>query len=289
MNNEIKLGVIGGSGVYELDGISNVKEIEVNTPYGRPSDSIIYGELGGQKVYFLPRHGRGHFLIPSEVNYRANIYALKSLGVSRIIGVSAVGSLKEELKPKDLVIPAQLFDRTSKRVSTFFEKGMVGHVQFNKPYCPEFSDYIYGEASKSKDVTVHSGGTYVCMEGPQFSTVSESKVYRGFGFDVIGMTNIPETKLAREAEMCYASICMVTDYDVWKEGAEVSVEAVVSTIKYNVENVKNILKSCIENLPKESSCGCQNALNNAIQTSPDAVDGRIIEKLRPIVGKYFDK
>ncbi|MFW6134294.1 MAG: S-methyl-5'-thioadenosine phosphorylase [Elusimicrobiota bacterium] len=289
MKEDISTGVIGGSGLYKIEGIENIDEIQVETPFGNPSDKIITGDMQGKKICFLPRHGRGHFIPPSEVNYRANIFALKKIGVERIISVSACGSLKETIKPKHLVIPDQIYDRTKMRVSTFFEKGLVAHIQFDKPYCHDLSGVIYKNAKKQNAAgDIHLGGTYVCIEGPQFSTVSESRIYRKYGFDIIGMTNLPEAKLAREAEMCYATIGMVTDYDVWKEGEEVSVDVVVANLMHNVERVKKIIKETVRNMPTRTECTCRQALKNSIQTKKDKRDKKIIKKLSPIVKKYID-
>src|SRR3989339_280318 len=242
--NEVKIAIIGGSGVYEIEGIKILKEMEIKTPFGLPSDKIRIGELEGVKIAFLPRHAVGHKIMPSEVNSRANIYALKKIGVEKIISISACGSLKEEIKPRDFVIPDQLFDRTKLRPSTFFGDGIVAHVGFAEPYCPELRKILI-ETAKSLSLPVHAGGTYVCIEGPQFSTKAESKVYRSLGFSVIGMTNLPEAKLAREAEICFATIGLATDYDVWKEGEEVSVERVIENMHILTTNVKKLVKSVV--------------------------------------------
>ncbi len=282
----VKLGVIGGSGVYNIEGIKDIKEIEVNTPFGVPSDAIIVGTLENKKIAFLPRHGRGHRIIPTEVNSRANIFALKSLGVERIISVSAVGSLKEELKPRDIVIPDQLFDRTKNRISTFFGEGIVGHISFADPYCPVLSDGLYN-TSKDIGLNVHKGGTYVCIEGPQFSTRAESNVYRQLGFSIIGMTNLPEAKLAREAEICYSTVALVTDYDVWHIAEDVSIDMVLENLSKNVENVKKVLKTVISKIPESRDCECATALSNAVITAPNLISKEKKKDLDLIIGKYI--
>src|SRR5438552_3823816 len=237
MKDKVSLAVIGGSGLYAMEELKDIREMKIRTPFGNPSDVLVVGTLEGIRVAFLPRHGRGHRINPSEVNHRANIYALKTLGVEQIISVAACGSLKEELKPRDMVFPNQIFDRTKSRPSTFFEKGIVAHVGIATPYCPELSGRLYEQATALAFRT-HRGGTYVCMEGPQFSTKAESNVYRSLGFSVIGMTNLPEAKLAREAEICYAAVALVTDYDVWKEDEQVTVEKVIANLNANTSNVK---------------------------------------------------
>jgi 5'-methylthioadenosine phosphorylase len=284
--NDVKIGVIGGSGVYDIDGIKLIKKIKVKTPFGDPSDEIRIGELNGKKIAFLPRHGVGHRLNPSEVNYRANIFALKKLGVEKIISVSACGSLREEIKPKDFVIPDQVFVRTKSRPSTFFGNGIVVHIGFAEPFCPELRKLIVSSAKKLK-LPVHDGGTYVCMEGPQFSTKAESKVYRSLGFSLVGMTNLPESKLAREAEICYATIGLATDYDVWKENEEVSVEKVLGNLKFLTANVKLLVKTVIDQLDDKRGCGCKDALKFAVQTSPDAINRSTKKKLDLLLKKYM--
>ena len=285
---EVKIGVIGGSGIYDIEGITETRKQKINTPFGDPSDIIVIGNLEGIPVAFLPRHGRGHFIMPSELNSRANIYALKSLGVEQIISISACGSLKEELKPRDIVIPDQLFDRTRQRPYTFFGEGIVAHIGFANPYCPELSQILY-RVAKDLGLSVHLGGTYVCIEGPQFSTKAESKVFRSLGFSIIGMTNIPEAKLAREAEICYATLGLVTDYDVWKEGEEVSVERVVGNLLANIENVKKLIKAAIPRLERERKCECASALAYAIQTRKWAINRKTARKLDLLIGKYLKK
>ncbi len=282
----VKIGVIGGSGVYEIEGIQNLKEYDIPTPFGKTSDTIIVGELGGVSCAFLPRHGRGHRISPSEVNSRANIYAMKALGVERIIAVSACGSLKEEIEPGDFLIPDQLFDRTRERPRSFFGEGIVGHVGFAEPYCGQLSELLLAK-SKELGIKAHRGGTYVCIEGPMFSTKAESKVWRGMGFSIVGMTNLPEARLAREAEICFATVGLVTDYDVWKEGEEVTVEKVVATITKNVANVKKLIKAAIGKIKPERDCACKDALRGAIMTSPGAMNKKTAEKLKLIIGKYI--
>lgn len=285
---KVKIGVIGGSGIYDIEGITETRKQKISTPFGDPSDTIVIGNLEGIPVAFLPRHGRGHFIMPSELNSRANIYALKSLGVEQIISISACGSLKEELKPRDIVIPDQLFDRTRQRPYTFFGEGIVAHIGFANPYCPELSQTLY-QVAKDLRLSVHLSGTYVCIEGPQFSTKAESKVFRSLGFSIIGMTNLPEAKLAREAEICYATLGLVTDYDVWKEGEEVSVERVVGNLLANIENVKKLIKAVIPRLERERKCECASALAYAIQTHKWAINRRTAKKLDLLIGKYLKK
>lgn len=265
------IAIIGGSGLYEMEGLTRVREVRVATPFGKPSDAIVIGTLAGQRVAFLSRHGRGHRISPSMINYRANIYALKSLGVSRIISVSAVGSMKEHIEPRHFVLPDQFIDRTSQRMGTFFDRGLVAHVAFAEPICSDLSG-IVGRAAKQVGVTTHVGGTYVCIEGPQFSTKAESMLYRQWGVDVIGMTNIPEAKLAREAEMCYATLALVTDYDCWHETEEsVTVEAILNIMHDNVAQAKHVIVQALEYMTGSRTCGCGTALQQAIVTSPTAI------------------
>jgi len=281
-----KIGVIGGSGLYQIDGLSDLKETRVKTPFGEPSDLIITGTLQGVPIAFLPRHGKGHSISPSELPVRANIYALKSLGVERIISISAVGSLKEELHPLDLVIPDQLIDRTRGRASTFFGRGVVAHIGFAEPFCPHLSRTLYQTAKKLK-TTVHHGGTYVVMEGPAFSTKAESHLYRSWGASIVGMTALPEAKLAREAEICYATLAFVTDYDCWHESEEpVSVEMVVANLQRNAETAKNILKKAIVAISGERDRQCATALKDAIITSRDHIPAQVREDLSLLIGKY---
>ncbi len=281
------IGVIGGSGLYELEELTEVRSVAVETPFGSPSDEFITGVLDGMKMVFLPRHGRGHRLLPSEVNYRANIYGMKKLGVTRLISVSAVGSMKEEIVPGHIVIPDQFIDRTNgSRANTFFGDGVVAHVQFADPVCKELSSHLF-TAAKKAGATAHYGGTYICMEGPAFSTRAESNMYRTFGVSVIGMTNIPEAKLAREAEICYGVIALATDYDCWHETHEdVSVEAVLAIIKQNVATAKAIITHAVR-LFGENGCSCSTALQYAIITDPAVIPEEAKERLALIVGRYL--
>jgi 5'-methylthioadenosine phosphorylase len=286
-----RLGVIGGSGLYAMEGLTGVEEVRLQTPFGAPSDAITIGNLGDVAVAFLPRHGRGHRLNPSEVPSRANIYALKSLGVEWVLSVSAVGSLREDYAPLDLVVPDQLFDRTKVRPNGFFEGGIVAHVSFAEPFCPDFSGVVWEALSGLGDVRGHRGGTYVCIEGPLFSTKAESRIYRQLGCDIIGMTAIPEAKLAREAELCYAAIACVTDYDVWHESSEtVTVEMVVANLTRNVANAKRIIRDVAQRLPADRAaltCGCASALEHAIMTDPALISAPLREKYALLVGKYL--
>jgi 5'-methylthioadenosine phosphorylase len=279
-----EIGIIGGTGVYDQDVFSSAREVEVNTPFGKPSGPIMVGEYEGKTVAFLPRHGKGHVFSPTTLNYRANIFALKKLGVEYIISVAAVGSLKKEIKPLDIVIPSQIYDKTKLRENTFFED-IVVHIGFADPFCPNLSGLIEG-VIKEKKFRYHSGGTYVCIEGPQFSTRAESEVHRKLGFDIIGMTAIPEAKLAREAEICYVTIATVTDYDVWY-GEEVDVEMVLENAKKNEEKVREILKAAIPEIGGERSCGCQDALKFAITTAREYISEETREKLGLLISKYL--
>jgi len=281
------IGVIGGSGLYNMDALEDVKSVSVDTPFGEPSDEYITGSLGGVKMVFLPRHGKEHRLLPSEINYRANIYGMKKLGVTAIISVSAVGSMKEEIHPGDMVIVDQFFDRTKARESTFLGSGVAGHVEFAKPVCSDLSQVLYS-AAKEAGATVHMGGTYVCIEGPQFSTKAESLVYRSWGVDVIGVTNIPEAKLAREAEICYATIALSTDYDCWHEEEEsVTVEMILETIKNNVSMARSIITHAAPDAGNECSCGCAEAMRFAAVTQRNAIPEKTKEDLSIILGKYL--
>jgi 5'-methylthioadenosine phosphorylase len=274
-----KVGIIGGSGLYAMEGLRSVREVRIRTPFGAPSDTVVVGLLEGVRVAFLSRHGRGHRLNPGEINYRANIYALKSLGVSRVISVSAVGSMKESIKPGDVVIPDQFIDLTKRRASTFFEGGVVAHVAFGEPVCPGLKDALASSA-RQEGASLHRGGTYVCMEGPQFSTKGESRLYRQWGVDVIGMTNMPEAKLAREAELCYATMALVTDYDCWHETEEaVTVDAILATLHRNVELAKRVLRAVVPSLAESGDCACQHALDNAIVTDRKGVPASVKNKL----------
>lgn len=284
---EARIGVIGGSGVYEMEGLIDVEEVRVKTPFGEPSDLIVIGTLEGQKVAFLPRHGRGHRIMPTELPYRANIYALKSLGVEHIIAVSACGSMKEEIHPLDMVIPDQIFDRTRGRINTFFGGGVVAHVSFDKPFCPDLSALLY-QAAEDTGAKVHRGGTFVVMEGPAFSTKAESRIYRGWGVDIIGMTVLPEAKLAREAEICYAVLANVTDYDVWNVSEEpVSVEMLIDNLLKNAEMAKKIIKKAVPHIPEARTCPCPTALESAIITSKDRIPEKAKKDLGLLIGKYL--
>lgn len=285
-----KIGIIGGSGFYHIDGIKKIKKVKVKTPFGDPSSEFVTGELDGQEVVFLARHDKGHKLLPSEINYRANIYGMKKLGVERIISVSACGSLKEELKPLDIVIPLQFVDRTNYgREMTFFGEGIVAHIPFAEPTCPHLSKELY-EAGCKAGATMHLGGTYINMEGPQFSTKAESYLYRAWGMDIIGMTNLAEAKLAREAEICYATLACITDYDCWhmdQSVESVSLEMIMQNLCKNVDVSKRIVKTVLPELGKSRTCICANALENAIVTSPDAVTNKTRKRLELIIGKYI--
>jgi len=282
------VGVIGGSGLYEIEGLTDIREVRLETPFGAPSDVYVTGQLGGINMVFLPRHGRGHRLLPSEVPYRANIYGMKMLGVERIISVSAVGSMKEEIVPGHIVIPDQFFDRTQgKRASTFFGNGLVGHVQFADPVCADLSGRLHAAAAQA-GATVHRGGTYLCIEGPNFSTRAESNIYRQWGVDIIGMTNIPEARLAREAEICYGTVALATDYDCWHDGHDdVSVEAVLAIIKQNVATAKQIIKFAVEGLAGNRSCGCGEALKFALMTEHGKIPASTRRDLDLLVGRYL--
>lgn len=281
-----KIGIIGGSGLYDMPGLAKVGSVAVDTPFGKPSDEYIQGELAGREVLFLPRHGRGHRLLPSELNFKANIYGFKKLGVERIISVSAVGSLKKEIRPLDMVIPDQFIDRTKDRPATFFGEGVVAHMGFADPVCAGLSDILY-QAGEKVGCSMHKGGTYLCMEGPQFSTRAESHLYRQWGADIIGMTNLTEAKLAREAELCYATLAMATDYDVWHEDEEdVTVEAIIANLLKNVEAAKAIICKTVELMPAARSCHCGQALKDAIVTSPEVIPKATKQKLDLIIGKY---
>ncbi len=282
-----EIGIIGGSGLYAMPGLVNVHEERVETPFGWPSDAFVMGELDGKRVAFLARHGRGHKILPSELNFRANIYAMKMLGVERILSVSAVGSLKEEHKPTDFVIPDQFIDRTFARVGTFFGDGIVGHVAFGDPVCATVRG-AFEKACAEAGVVGKNGGTYICIEGPQFSTRAESNLYRSWGADVIGMTNLQEAKLAREAEICYATLAMVTDYDCWFEGHDdVTVEQVVAVLHQNAENGTKVVRAAIAAMPKERACACVDALKYAILTDKKAIPESVRQRLGLLLGKYL--
>ena len=289
---QVKIGIIGGSGLYQMPELKNVRGVGVDTPFGKPSDAFIIGEFEGVEVAFLARHGRGHRILPTELPFRANIYAMKLLGIEYILSVSAVGSLQEKYKPTDMVIPDQFFDRTRARVeeSTFFGRGIVGHITFAHPVCNELGD-ILEESCKTVGVTVHRGGTYLCMEGPAFSTKAESNVYRQWGMDVIGMTNLQEAKLAREAEIAYATLALVTDYDCWHEGHdEVSVEMVIEYLHKNVRNAQLIMKDAVQRVAAKTTPNqFEGATKNAIFTAPEFWNTETAKKLEAIIGKYAPK
>ena len=286
---QAKIAVIGGSGLYDIEGMENIEEVDINTPFGKPSDKIVVGKLEGIGIAFLPRHGQGHRILPTEVPYRANIYALKSIGVERIIGINSVGSLKEEYKPNDLLIPDQLIDRTRQRMSTFFGEGIVAHIPFGEPFCPSLSQLVYG-AAKDAGATAHQGGTYVVMEGPAFSTKAESLLYRSWGADVIGMTALPEAKLAREAEICYAVIACITDYDCWRRGHDaVTAEMIIGRLRQNIDTAKRIIKLAVQKVPPKRDCDCATALSMALITAPDVMPEAQKQKLDLLIGKYLRK
>ena len=281
------IGVIGGSGLYQMEGLKGVREIEVKTPFGKPSDRLIRGQLDGAELVFLPRHGKGHRWLPTEINFRANIFALKKLGVERIISVSAVGSLRENIAPGHLVVPDQFIDRTTQRPSTFFGQGLVAHVSLADPFCRQLSSVLV-TAAQSERATVHAGGTYVCMEGPQFSTRAESRLYRSWDAHVIGMTNLQEAKLAREAEICFSTLALATDYDCWNENVgDVEIEHVLAVLQRNVELAQRTIGRSVGQLTGERSCACASALKDAMITERSRIPKKIKTVLRPIIGKYL--
>ena len=283
----IEIGIICGSGLYAMPGFEVAEEVVVDTPFGKPSDNIVVGKLAGKKVAFLTRHGRGHRISPSELNFRANIYAMKSLGVTRIVSLSAVGSLKEEHKPLEFVIPDQFFDRTRGRVSTFFGEGLVAHVSFADPICPHLAEVVHAAATGA-GVTAKKGGTYLCMEGPAFSTKAESNIYRSWGMDVIGMTNLQEAKLAREAEICYVTVAMVTDYDCWHPDHDaVTVTDIIANLTKNAENACKVVAAAVAQMPSERKCKCGSALEHALITDRTKIPENTRRKLDLIVGKYL--
>lgn len=286
---KISIGVIGGSGLYEMEGLTKIKSVKISTPFGKPSDEYIIGTLEGKRVAFLPRHGKGHRILPTEINYRANIYGMKKLGVERIISVSAVGSMKEEIKPGDIVLPDQFYDHTKHRASTFFGNGAVAHVSMAEPICACLAA-VLAEAGAAVGAELHRGGTYLCMEGPQFSSRGESLVYRTWNVDVIGMTNATEAKLAREAEMCYSTIALATDYDCWHHSEEaVTVEAVLAVMKKNIETSKAMIREAVRILPATCTCACNDALRNAIMTPDKLLPAKTKKDLALIIGKYLTK
>ena len=283
----VKIGVIGGSGLYQIETLTDIENVKIETPFGAPSDAYMIGTLEGVRVAFLPRHGRGHRISPSELNFRANIYGFKKLGVEHLISVTAVGSLKEHIHPLNVVVPDQFFDRTRTRISTFFGDGLVAHIAFADPVCPDLSELIY-QAAVDLGATVHKGGTYLCMEGPAFSTRAESFVYRQWGMDIIGMTNLQEAKLAREAEICYATMAMVTDYDCWHEEEEdVTVEAIIQNLMKNAELAKKVIQSVVPKIKGERKCICANALQYALITDRSMIPAATKQKLDILVGKYL--
>jgi 5'-methylthioadenosine phosphorylase len=286
---QAEIGIIGGSGLYSMPGLIRAKEVRLKTPFGAPSDAYVLGTLEGRKVAFLARHGRGHRILPTELNFRANIHGFRQLGVERIVSISAVGSLKDEHKPLEFVIPDQFFDRTLHRIDTFFGNGIVAHIAFADPICPELAGVVEGACQKA-GVTGKRGGTYLCMEGPQFSTKAESNVYRSWGMDVIGMTNLQEAKLAREAELCYVTVAMVTDYDCWHPHHDsVTVDQIVAVLIKNAENATKVLRETVAAMPKGRSCKCGSALAHAILTERSKIPAATLKKLKLIVGKYLDK
>jgi 5'-methylthioadenosine phosphorylase len=285
-----KIGIIGGSGFYDMEGMKNIKKVKVTTPFGEPSDDFVTGSLEGREVVFIARHGKGHSILPSEINYRANIYGMKKLGVDRIVSVSACGSLRKEMKPLDIVVPDQYVDRTNQaRRMTFFGDGIVAHVAFADPVCSHLSKLLY-DAGCSLGISMHLGGTYINMEGPQFSTKAESELYRMWGMDIIAMSNMAEAKLAREAEICFATLACVTDYDCWylESGTEtVSLELIIRNLMKNVDNAKKIVRSAVLKLTDDTSCACRSALKNSIVTDPKVIPAETKEKLKLIIGKYI--
>jgi 5'-methylthioadenosine phosphorylase len=285
--DSVQIGIIGGSGLYDMAEVTERQEVSVETPFGEPSGPYVLGTLRGKRVAFLARHGAGHRLSPSELNFRANIFGFKKLGVEYLLSASAVGSLKEEYKPLDIVIPDQFFDRTKGRVSTFFGGGLVAHVGFAHPFCKHLSAVAHA-SGRDAGATIHKGGTYVCMEGPQFSTFAESNLYRSWGMDIIGMTNLQEAKLAREAEICYTTIALVTDYDCWHPDHDsVTVDLIIANLTQNAKTAQQIIARAVERLPFERTCECATALKYALITRPDAIPDRVKRDLEPIVGKYL--
>jgi 5'-methylthioadenosine phosphorylase len=285
--SNVQIGIIGGSGLYDMAEVTDRREVTVTTPFGEPSGPYLLGTLRGKRVAFLARHGAGHRLSPSELNFRANIFGFKTLGVEYILSASAVGSLKEEYRPLDIVIPDQFFDRTKGRISTFFGRGLVAHVGFAHPFCKRLSA-IALESGTTAGATMHKGGTYVCMEGPQFSTLAESRLYRSWGLDIIGMTNLQEAKLAREAEICYTTVALVTDYDCWHPDHDsVTVEMIIANLMQNAKTAQQIIANAVERLPFERTCECASALKYALITRPDAIPVEVKKDLAPIVGRYL--
>jgi 5'-methylthioadenosine phosphorylase len=285
--SQAEIGIIGGSGLYSMPGLERPRELRVKTPFGEPSDALVLGTLEGRRVAFLSRHGRGHRFSPSEINYRANLYALKQIGVARVISVSAVGSLREDLRPLEFLIPDQFYDRTRGRISTFFTGGIVAHVGFDRPTCAQLSE-VLGSACDAAGVKAHRGGTYVCIEGPQFSTLAEAHVHRQLRFDVIGMTNVTEAKLAREAELCYATVAMITDYDCWHpQHSSVTVAEIIANLNRNAESACSVIRQAVRQMPVERSCPCGKSLAHAIVTEPSRIPAAARRRLAAIVGKYL--
>ena len=284
---QAKIGVIGGTGLYDIEGLTDIEEVNIDTPFGKPSDAITIGRLEGVGIAFLPRHGRGHRISPTELPVRANIYALKSLGVEHIIAVSSAGSFKQEIKPGDLLIPDQIIDRTRNRVNSFFSDGIVTHIPFAEPFCPTLCQVLY-ESAKEAGASVHPKGTYVAMEGPAFSTRAESRLYRSWGADIIGMTALPEAKLAREAEICYAIIGCVTDYDSWQEKSEpITIDVILNVLRQNIDTAKKIIRLAVSRIPEERNCGCATALKTAIVTDPKLIPADQKKKLNLLISKYI--
>jgi 5'-methylthioadenosine phosphorylase len=282
-----EIGIIGGSGLYAMPGLEKAREVRVATPFGCPSDAYVLGRLEGRDVAFLSRHGRGHLVMPSEINYRANIYGFKKLGVERIISVSAVGSLREDMRPLDVVMPSQFFDRTKDRPSTFFGNGLVAHISFGDPVCPGIVD-VLAHTCKAQRLSYHQGGTYVCMEGPAFSTKAESHTYRAWGMDIIGMTNLQEAKLAREAEICYATMAMVTDYDCWHpEHDAVTVNQIIEYLNRNSEHAQSVIRQAVREMPRGRACKCGSALAHALITDRKKIPAATKKRLALLVGKYL--
>ena len=288
MSETIEVGIVGGSGLYEMEGFSDIRPVRLDTPFGAPSDEIVTGQLEGRRVGFLPRHGRGHRILPGEVNYRANVFALKALGAHSILSVSAVGSLKEKYEPLHVVVPDQFVDRTTQREATFFGRGLVGHVAFAHPFCRVLSETMAAACAEA-GATHHVGGTYVCIEGPQFSTRAESELYRSWGMDVIGMTNLTEARLAREAEICYVTLALVTDYDCWHpEHDAVTVEQVLANLTRNAQTAKAVLRAALQRLPpRPRGCECENALATSLVTAPELVPEDVKRELQPLIGRYM--
>ena len=285
---QAKIGVIGGTGLYAIEGMTDIESVDIKTPFGKPSDTIITGKLEGVGIAFLPRHGKGHRIMPTQLPARANIYALKSLGVEHIIAVCSAGSFKKEIEPGHLLIPDQIIDRTRRRVNSFFGDGIVAHIPFADPFCPELSRLLY-KSAQDVGARVHMGGTYVCMEGPAFSTRAESKLYRSWGADIIGMTALPEAKLAREAEICYAIVAGITDYDSWQETSEpLLIDVLIKTLQQNIDYIKKIIRLAVNRIPDKRDCDCATALGTALVTSHRAIPAGMKKKLDLLIGKYIN-